>query len=162
MTKDWKLFYRGVMTHITYTTWYKQKIGLGAEEDEREVKGHTVPELSLSQKISTRQPQGQFYMLLRRHSGTAIGGDNREAQENNMHYTQALETGGMPHHAGPMVEFTNMVLETEAEGRLRPWGYWGVLGKGKVRQGKQLRMGWFEKTFCRVFELSGWSLLPGT
>lgn len=36
-------------------------------------------------------------------------------------------------------------LETEAEGRLRPWGLLGVLGKGKVRQGKQLRMGWFEE-----------------
>lgn len=59
MTKDWKLFYRGVMTHITYTTWYKQKIGLGAEEDEsREVgKGTQSPELSLSQKSQPGNPR---------------------------------------------------------------------------------------------------------
>lgn len=33
MNKDWKLFYKEVMTHIPYAVWYKQKIGLGVGQE---------------------------------------------------------------------------------------------------------------------------------
>lgn len=54
------------MTHITYTTWYKQKIGLGAEEDEsREVGKGTQSLSSPYPKNLNQATQGQlFYMLL--------------------------------------------------------------------------------------------------
>lgn len=79
MTKDWKLFYRGVMTHITYATQYKQKIGLGAAEDaSREVgEGTQSPELSLSQKLQPGSPRVScficFYETLRCSMGGGPG-----------------------------------------------------------------------------------------
>lgn len=86
MTKDWKLFYRGVMTHITYATRYRQKIGLGAAEDaSREVGEGTQSPLSspYPKNFNQAAPGSVVLYAFMSHSGA----DWEEAQENNMHYT---------------------------------------------------------------------------
>lgn len=75
MTKDWKLFYRGVMTHITCATRYKQKIGLGAAEDaSREVEGTQSPELSLSQKLQPGSPRVSCFICVYESLRCRLGG----------------------------------------------------------------------------------------